>query len=72
MGSSCVVLDSTCHPAGGTPSGPGDPYCYGNTNEGNPCPCNNDNDGTTPLGGCAHDDEAYPNGIRTTGGSKRA
>ena len=40
------------------PGGPGSPYCFGNTAAGNPCPCGNDNDGTSPLGGCAHDDSA--------------
>jgi len=37
--------------------GPGTPYCFGRTDQGNACPCGNDNDGTDPLGaGCAHDD----------------
>jgi len=38
--------------------GPGTAYCFGNVADGNPCPCGNDNDGTTPKGGCAHDDSA--------------
>lgn len=32
---------------------PGTPYCFGHTDQGNPCPCGNDNDQTDPLGaGC--------------------
>jgi len=37
---------------------PGTAYCFGNALEGNPCPCGNDNDHSTPLGGCAHSDAA--------------
>ncbi len=41
---------------------PGQPFCFGRTADGNPCPCNNDNDGSQPQGGCRHD--ASPAGAR--------
>jgi len=56
------------------PGGPGTPYCFGRTDQGNPCPCGNDNDGTDPLGaGCAHDDAAagarlYASGLASVTG----
>jgi len=46
--------------------GPGTAYCFGRTDQGNPCPCGNDNDGSDALGaGCAHDDSAA--GARLSG-----
>ncbi len=42
---------------------PGSPFCFGSTTSGNPCPCDNDNDGSDVVGaGCAHDDS--PAGAR--------
>ncbi len=48
--------------------GPGTPYCFGRTDQGNPCPCGNDNDGSDPNGaGCAHDDSAAGAALSASG-----
>ena len=57
----------------GPSTGPGTAYCFGRTDQGNPCPCGNDNDGSDPLGaGCAHDDanagaRLYGTGVASVG-----
>lgn len=45
---------------------PGELYCFGDRGSGTPCPCNNDNDGSTPESGCANG--VFTAGARLTGG----
>lgn len=52
----------------------GTAYGFGNAVEGNPCPCGNDNDHSTPLGGCAHSESLAgarldASGLATVGAS---
>jgi len=47
-------------------SAPGSEYCLGDPFHGTPCPCGNDNDGTTPGAGCANGVSA--SGARLVGG----
>ncbi len=69
---SCMYLELAGEAEDPGPTEPGTPYCFGNTASGNPCPCSNDNDGTLPLGGCAHGSSAagallYGEGVASIG-----